>query len=109
MRSLKKEHKVSFNKLNKKWKVHDPKDKTKTKVKARKGEQIVWKGGTSDIYFQFPDASLFGEHTMMLEKGQEMTLKVGPNATRGTHSYAAFCYDDKCFAEGDSPPVIIIE
>ncbi len=104
-----KEHNVSFNKLDKKWKVHDPADRKKTKVHAKKGEQITWEAGKSDIYFQFPDVSLFGEHTMMLEKGQKMSLKVNPNANAGKHSYAAFCLDDKCFAEGNSPPEIIVE
>jgi len=104
-----KEHNVSFNKLAKKWKVHDPADNRKTKVHAKKGEQITWVAGTSDIYFQFPDASLFGEYTLMLEKGQKMSLKVRQNAKSGIHSYAAVCLDDKCFAEGDSPPEIIVE
>jgi len=105
----KKEHRVSFSKSNNKWKVHDREDKAKTNVRAKTGEQITWEATDSDIYFQFPDASVFGEHTMMVEKGRKLTLTVGPNATSGEHHYAAFCYDDKIFAEGDSPPKIVIE
>ena len=46
---------------------------------------------------------------MVLKKGQKLVLKVGENAPKGSHVYAAFCIEDREYTEGNSPPVIIVE
>ncbi len=104
-----KEHKLSIQKVKNKWKVVDEMDTTKTMVKAKRGERIVWIAKGSDVYFQFMDQKLFGDYTRSLKNGQRLVLTIGSQAKGGPNRYAVFCMADKAFATGESPPVIIIE
>ena len=55
------------------------------------------------------DTNLFGYYTRKLKKGQKLTLVIGNKAKKGANRYAVFCADGLEFAEGDSPPEIIVE
>lgn len=103
------EHRVSIKKMNNKWKSVDARDSSKTAVKCRVGEKVIWDAEESDLYFQFMDETLFGVYTTSIKRGDSLTLTVDSRAKRGTHPYAVFCLSDKEFAEGNSPPKIIIE
>lgn len=103
------EHNVSFRKSGRKWRPGHKHDPSNIELRTRKGESIVWEADDSDIYFQFHDINLFGAHTMVLKKGEKLVLKVGENAPKGNHVYAAFCLKDREYAEGNSPPIIIVE
>ena len=103
------EHSVSFRKSGKKWKLTRKDELSKRELRTKKGESVVWEAEDSDIYFQFHDAKLFGEHTVVLKKGQKLKLKVGENAPKGSHVYAAFFIEDREYAEENSPPIIIVE
>lgn len=103
-----KEHKLVVKKVQNQWKVILEGD-TVTTPRAKRGERVTWTAESTDVYFQFMDIRLFGDYTRRLKEGQKLTLVVSANATIGENRYAAFCYADKQYATGDSPPRIIIE
>jgi len=98
---------VSVKKVGEVWKVVQT-GTTNVSVRARKGQKIVFMAEGTDVYFQFDNDGLFGGHTKYLKSGNKMTLTVG-NVAKGTYIYAAFCMGPKQFAEGGSPPKIIVD
>lgn len=103
------EHNLQVRKVRNKWKVVESQDSTKTTVRAKKGEKIIWEAVGSDVYFQFMDDKLFGNYTRVLKDGHKLVLSVGNNAKTGVNHYAVFCIADLEYATGDSPPVIIVD
>ena len=101
------QHNLSIEKIKNKWKVVDVTGKKETK--AKRGDWVKWTPNGSNAYFQFIDRKLFGQWTRLVRDGQSLSLKVADNAKTGPNSYAVFCITDKKYAEGDSPPRIIIE
>ncbi len=97
-KSVKKEAK--FSKIGKKTKV-DP-------IHAAAGDTLAWSDPTSDLYFYFMDATLFGVETQALKKGGTLNLTVQLAAKNGTYDYAIFRLADSTFVIGNSPPTIII-
>jgi CO dehydrogenase/acetyl-CoA synthase alpha subunit len=100
------------------WKVVDATDIKKTQVHARKKDVIVWTSEGTDAYLQFPDKlfnpvdpedSLKHGFTKFLKSGKKVKLRVRDDVLAGTYEYAVFCTADGVFAEGDSPPKIVIE
>ena len=81
---------------------------TQTAVRVVKGQKIVFHAEGSDVYFQFGESNLFGGHTKAVANGKTLMLPVG-NVAKGTYAYAAFCTGANVFAEGDSPPKIIVD
>ncbi len=110
-----KKHKIAIKKMKnkvtkmKEWKAVDAEDTLVTKIKVKKGDEIIWEADGSDLYFQFMDKQLFGDYTYFLEDGKKLKLIVGDQAQAKTYKYAVFCIADLEFARGDSPPVIIVE
>lgn len=105
-------------KIDGEWKVVDASDYTKSKVKVRKKDTIVWTVEETDTYFQFPAKlfnpvgtadSLIGGYTKFVRDGKKLKLKVKDDAPAGTYEYAVFCTADGEFAKGESPPKIVIE
>jgi hypothetical protein len=105
-------------KVGSEWKVVDATDYTKTKVRVRKKDTIVWTAKGTDASLQFPDNlfnpvdaedSLHNGYTKFLKKGKKLKLRVKESVLAGTYEYAVFCIADGVFARGDSPPKIIIE
>ncbi|MBM4169975.1 MAG: hypothetical protein FJ215_12595 [Ignavibacteria bacterium] len=101
-------HELEIKKINNRWKVVIQ-GTTTTTVKAKRGERIVWTAKGTDAYFQFIDTTLFGGFTKSVKAGQKLNLPIGKFAKLGTNVYSVFCYAEKEYAEGDSPPKIIIE
>ncbi len=100
------------------WRVVDATNHTNTKVKVKKKDTITWTIKGSDAYLQFPDKlfnpvsaadSLHNGYTKTLKDGKKLKLKVKDDAASGTYEYAVFCTADGVFAQGDSPPKIVIE
>ncbi|MCB0283229.1 MAG: hypothetical protein H6627_08625 [Calditrichae bacterium] len=100
---------IVIKKIDGKWKVFDATDSTITHVKAKKGQKITWTAEGTDVYFQFMDEKLVGKFKHALKDGKKISLNIGPNAKVGENSYAVFCTADMEFAEGNSPPIIIVE
>ena len=98
-----------IKKVNKTWKVIDATDSLKTSIKAKKGQKITWTAVGTDVYFQFMDDKLVGKFKNALKDGKSISLNIGQNAKVGINPYAVFCMADLEFAEGNSPPVIIVE
>jgi len=76
------EHRVSIKKMNNRCKSVDARDSSKTVVKARVGEKVVWDAEGSDLYFQFVDETLFGMYTTSIKRGDSLTLTVDSRAKK---------------------------
>lgn len=100
------------------WKVVDATNHKKIEVHVKKKDTITWTVQGSNAYFQFPEKlfnpvgkedSLKNGYTKFLKNGKKLKLKVKDDVTLGTYEYAVFVMADGVFAQGDSPPKIIIE
>jgi hypothetical protein len=100
------------------WKVVDATNHKKIVVHVKKKDTITWTVQGSNAYFQFPDKlfdpagkedSLKNGYIKSLKNGKKLKLKVKDDAALGTYEYAVFITADAVFAQGDSPPKIIIE
>jgi len=118
IQSSPKKYNLVVMKIGNEWKVVDATDYTKTKVKVKKKDTIIWTVKGTDASFQFPDSlfdavdpedSLHNGYTKFVKSGKKLKLKVKADALAGIYEYAVFCTADGVFARGDSPPKIIIE
>jgi len=100
------------------WKVVDASDYSKKKIKVKKKDTIVWTVEGTNAYFQFSNSvfnpkgvsdSLRNGYTKYIADGKKLKLKVKDDAPVGPQVYAIFCSADGVFAQGESPPRIIIE
>ncbi len=113
-----KQYDLKVVKVDSEWKVVDASDYTKSKVKVKKKDTIIWTAEGTDTYFQFPNKlfnpvggedSLYDGYTKFLKAGKKLKLKIKDDAPAGIYEYAVFCTADGKFAEGESPPKIVIE
>ena len=113
-----KKYELVITKIDNVWRVVDATDYTKTQVKVKRKDTIVWTAKGTDVSLQFPvnlfepvdpADSLHNGYTKFLKDGKKLKLKVRDDALPGTYEYAAFCIKDGVFARGDSPPKIVIE
>ncbi len=103
-------HQISIRMIDDKWKVVDARDATITDITVARGDTVVWVAPPdSDLYFQFMDEHLVGHYTQDLKKEQRLMLTIGNQARRGPNPYAVFMYDAKVYAQGDSPPQLIVK
>ncbi len=100
------------------WRVVDASDYSKKKIKVKKNDTIVWTVEGTNAYFQFSTSvlnpksvsdSLKNGSTKYIADGKKLKLKVRDDAPIGGQVYAVFCSTDGVFAQGESPPRIIIE
>ncbi len=100
------------------WRVVDASDHSKKKIKVKKKDTIVWTVEGTDAHFQFSTSvfnpkgvsdSLKNGSTKFIADGKKLKLKVKDDAPVGTQVYAVFCSADGVFAQGESPPQIIID
>ncbi len=100
------------------WRVVDASDYSKRKVKVKKKDTIVWTVEGTNAYFQFSTSvfnpkgvsdSLRNGSTKFIADGKKLKLKVRDDAPVGPQVYAVFCSEDGVFAQGESPPRIVIE
>lgn len=91
------------------WKIVQTQDTTQTTVNVARGDTVVWHApAEADIFFQFMTLELAGIFTESLMKGERLTAVIGMEASTGAHPYAVFVYDERVYARGDSPPILII-
>ena len=111
-------YKLKVIKIDGEWKVVDASDYSKTHVKVKQNDTIVWTVAGTNTYFQFPAKlfnpvgiadSLIGGYTKFVRDGKKLKLKVKDDAPAGIYEYAVFCTADGVFAIGESPPNIVIE
>ena len=111
-------HELKIMKIGGIWKVVNETDTTKKKVVAQRNDTIIWTAEGTDAYFQFPDSifkpigphdSLQNGYTKFLRNEKKLSLKIKMNAPLKTYIYAVFCIADSTYAQGDSPPKIILK
>ncbi len=100
------------------WRVVDASDYSKKKIKVKKKDTIVWTVEGTSAHFQFSTSvfnpkgvsdSLRNGSTKFIADGKKLKLKVRDDAPIGPQVYAVFCSADGVFAQGESPPKIVIE
>jgi hypothetical protein len=100
------------------WRVVDASDYSKKKIKVKKKDTIVWNVEGTNAYFQFSNSvfnpisvsdSLRNGSTKFIADGKKLKLKIRDDAPVGPQVYAVFCSEDGVFAQGESPPRIVIE
>ena len=110
-------HKLLVMQVNDEWKVVDAKDSTTTKIEVHAGDSIIWRLVGTDAYFQFNDQiydpatpadSLSNGYTKFLSHAKVLHLKIKNDTPNGEYYYAVFCTAFGVFAQGDSPPKIIV-
>lgn len=113
-----KEYELKIVKVDGVWKVVDASDYSKSKVKVKRKDTIVWTADGTDAYFQFSTRifnpvgeadSLVDGYTKFLKDGKKLKLKVKDDAPIGIEIYAVFCTAGQVFAKGESPPTIVVE
>lgn len=79
------------------------------------GDEITWSSEATDVYFQFPVQELFVElieervWTRFLPRGGTVTVRVPDAVPPGEYVYAAFAGEGKRYAEGGTPPKMIVK
>ena len=103
-------HHVHVKKVNANWKVV-PLTGSDSTLRVHPGDDITLTAIDSDLYLQFPDANIFkkNEYKHVILKGTAKTVTLKDDAELGRYVYAAFCMASKDYADGNSPPVMIIE
>ena len=99
-------HHVSIARVHNIWKaVRRGTDSTEVRVDV--ADTVYFHAEGSDVYFQFDNKNLFGVENQMVKSGHWIFLVVKP-VQPGPYTYSAFCEAQKVFAQGDSPPKIIV-
>jgi hypothetical protein len=98
---------VSITKIGNVWKaVLTGTDSTEVRVQS--GQKITFHAEGTEVIFQFDNDTLFGGHSKIIKKDKSKTFGVG-QVKKGVYIYSAFCVGPKVFAQGGSPPKIIVD
>lgn len=111
--------KYTVKKVENTWLVVNEQNKP-VAIEANRNDDIEWTAEGSDLIFQFPeelkvyftkeDGSTVGDgYYINIEDGKKLKLKIKEDAPTGTYVYAVLVKKDGTFAEGSSPPVMIIK
>ena len=113
-----KDHNLKVVNVKGVWRVVDASDYSKRKIKVKKKDTIIWTVEGTNAHFQFATSvfkpkgvsdSLKNGSTKFIADGKKLRLKVRNDAPIGPQVYAVFCSADDVFAQGESPPQIIID
>lgn len=88
-------------------------------IDAERNDDIEWTAEGSDMVFQFPVelSELFtkengepvdDDYIIRVQDGKKLKLKVKNNAPKGEYIYSVYVTASETYAEGSSPPVMII-
>lgn len=108
----------SVKKIDAKWYVVNEQNKPMP-IEANRNDDIEWTAEGSDMVFQFPqelsvyftkeDGSSVGTgYYIEVKDGDKLKLKVKNDAPLGRYVYSVLVKKDDTFAEGSSPPILII-
>jgi hypothetical protein len=114
-----KEVDFTVRKVKKQWMVVESKSGNPKRIEAARNDTIVWRAQGSDMQFQFPDSigtyftnldsdTTGSKYYLSVNIGKTLRLKVKPTAVDTTLIYSVLVKKDCVFAEGSSPPVILI-
>jgi hypothetical protein len=102
-------HDLTAVQVGNEWKITLAQDTTQTSVHVARGDTVVWHApADADIFFQFMTRELTGAFTDSIMKGERLTAVIGEEAETGVHPYAVFIFEERIYARGDSPPILII-
>jgi len=91
------------------WRIVDREDPENREIVVSRGDTVVWYAPAErDIYFQFMTEELTGTFTQEVLSGEYLRSTVGEQAEAGEHPYAVFVHEAREYAQGQSPPVMII-
>lgn len=101
------------------WFVVNDENGRPVAIEAKRNDDIEWTAEGSDMVFQFPiemsklftkeDGEAVGnDFVIKVEDGKKLKLKVKRNAPKGTYVYSVYVIASETYAEGSSPPVMII-
>jgi hypothetical protein len=110
--------KYSVKKIDAKWYVVNEQNRP-LPIEANRNDNIEWTAEGSDMVFQFPqelsvyftkeDGSSVGEgYYIEVKDGDKLKLKVKNEAPLGRYVYSVLVKKDDTYAEGSSPPILII-
>jgi hypothetical protein len=105
--ALPKDVNISITKVDSVWKAVLTGTKI-TEIHVVPGQKVIFHAEGTDVFFQFDSDTLFGGHAKSIKNGKKLTLGVG-KVQKGIHTYSAFCVGPQVYAEGDSPPKIIVD
>ncbi len=117
--SIPKKIKYSVKLIDTTWFVVDETNNPKP-IEADKNDDIEWTAEGSDMTFQFPvamstlftneDGSAVGDaYVIQVASGKKLKLKVKGDAPAGRYVYSVYVKVGDTFAEGSTPPVMIIK
>lgn len=72
-------------------------------------DSVEWIAVDDDMTVGIPNRMIFGEEEIEIQKGGSGQLEVLEDAPEGRFPYAVFCHGGRCFAQGNSHPVMIIK
>ena len=110
--------KYSVKKMGDKWKVVNEQNQPRP-IQAKSKDDIEWTAEGSEMVFQFPAelgpylTKVEGEYdeenfTATVPAGKKLKLKVKNSTPDGQYTYSVYVKAGGTYAEGSSPPVIII-
>ncbi len=110
--------KYSVKKMGDKWKVVDERNRPQP-IRAKAKDDIEWRAEGSDMVFQFPaelgpymqvqEGEYDGDNFVATVKDKKkIRFRVKDNAPVGEYTYSVYVKKGDTYAEGSSPPVIII-
>lgn len=110
--------KYSVKKIDAKWYVVNEQNRP-VPIEANRNDNIEWSAEGSDMVFQFPqelsvyftkeDGSFVGDgYYIQVSDGEKLKLKVKNDAPLGRYVYSVLVKKDGTYAEGSSPPILII-
>lgn len=111
--------KYAVKKMGSSWFVVNESNQ-KVPVRLKANDKVEWSAEGSDLVFQFPvemskfftkeDGTAIGNiFVVKVAKGDKLKLKVKGQPMKGTFTYAVYVVAGNTFAEGSSPPIMIIE
>lgn len=78
-------------------------------IKVKRGEDVSWKAGETDLVIFFPNERLLGTDKISVKSGETKTETVNENIKPGIYPYAVYTAENNDFAEGNSMPRMIIQ
>lgn len=111
--------KYSVKKIDTTWYVVNEQNKP-LPIEANRNDNIEWTADGSNMVFQFPEelnvyftkedgSSADSSYYVEVENGKKLKLKVKGDAPLGRVVYSVLVKKDSTYAEGSSPPVMIIK
>jgi len=110
--------KYSVKKIDGTWLVVNEQNRP-IALEAKRKDDIEWSADGSDLVFQFPQklsvyftkengTPVDGGYNITVKNGKKLKLKVKDDAPLGRYVYSVLVKKDGVFAEGSSPPIMIL-